>query len=232
MIASKSAKDPYDLLTDNQIVLRILNGEKELFEVLMRRNNQLLFRTIRSYFNDTTDVEDIMQETYIKAYRKLYQFNRESRFTTWLVRIGINEALQRKRKEKRLNTLPITKENEKVLRIPDITTLTVEEQFAQREKSTQLIEKALDSLPEKYKVVFILKEVEGMEVAQVAAGLQLSISNVKVRLHRARNMMKESILKMADVSELFEFGNEKCDRLVASVMKRIESESVSIKAVL
>ena len=88
------------VLPDHLVVEKVLNGETELFEILMRRYNELLYRTVRSYINQDSDVEDIMQDAYVKAYQKLYQFKNKSTFSTWLVRIGINEALQRKRKFK------------------------------------------------------------------------------------------------------------------------------------
>ncbi len=194
-----------------------------MFEILMRRHNQLLFRTIRSYFQESADVDDIMQDTYIKAFEKLHQFNKESLFSTWLVRIGINEALQRKRKLKKQYQLQSIDANDCiVLQIPDPTDMNPEKK-SMRTESVILIQRAIEQLPEKYKVVYMLKEVEGMEVAQVAAGLQLSISNVKVRLHRARNMMKDYILQLVDPSDLFEFGNEKCDRLVDAVLRKIST---------
>lgn len=212
-----------DFVQDNQIIEQILEGETELFEVLMRRHNQLLYRTIRSYFREEADVEDIMQDTYIKVFEKLYQFNKEAQFTTWLVRIGINEALQRKRKLKKQNELTfIDAEATEILQIPDTTTMNPEIK-SKVINPALFIENAIEDLPEKYKVVYMLKEVEGMEVTEVAAGLRLSVSNVKIRLHRARKMLKDSLLQVAGKSDLFEFGNERCDGLVARVLQRITS---------
>lgn len=206
---------------DNQVIEQILEGDTELFEILMRRHNQLLFRTIRSYFREEADVEDIMQDTYIKVFEKLHQFNKEAQFTTWLVRIGINEALQRKRKLKKHNGLRyIGAEDTEIFQIPDTTTMNPEIKSKVINPAV-FIENAIEGLPEKYKIVYMLKEVEGMEVSEVAAGLQLSVSNVKIRLHRARKMLKDSLLQIACKSDLFEFGNEKCDRMVDTVLKLI-----------
>lgn len=206
---------------DNQVIDQILEGDIELFEVLMRRHNQLLYRTIRSYFREEADVEDIMQDTYIKVFEKLYQFNKDAQFTTWLVRIGINEALQRKRKLKKHNGLKyIGSEDTEIFQIPDTTTMNPEIKSKVINPAI-FIENAIEGLPEKYKIVYMLKEVEGMEVAEVAAGLQLSVSNVKIRLHRARKMLKDSLLQTTCKSDLFEFGNEKCDRMVDTVLKLI-----------
>ena len=204
-------------IPDYVVVEKVLQGETELFEILMRRYNELLFRTIRSYID--VDVEDTMQDAYIKAYQKLYQFKNEAKFSTWLVRIGINEALQRKRKSKSYRTLDITQESS-IIQIPDTAAMDPENRTIQKE-SLVYIEKAIDALPSKYKIIYILKEIEGMDISEIAKSLELTKSNVKVRLHRARKMMKEFLLKSTNTQSIFEFGNHKCDRLVDKVMKEI-----------
>lgn len=204
-------------IPDYVVVEKVLQGETELFEILMRRYNELLFRTIRSYID--VDVEDTMQDAYIKAYQKLYQFKNEAKFSTWLVRIGINEALQRKRKSTRYRTLDITQESS-IIQIPDTAAMDPENRTIQKE-SLVYIEKAIDALPSKYKIIYILKEVEGMDISEIAKSLELTKSNVKVRLHRARKMMKEFLLKSTNTQSIFEFGNHKCDRLVDKVMNEI-----------
>ena len=206
-------------LTEVQIISRIIDGEIELFEILMRRCNQLLYRTIRSYADRETDIQDIMQDTYIKAFEKLYQFKMESKFSTWLIRIGINEALQRKRKSSKYQTISI-QQSDIVLQIEDINIMDPERKTMYKE-SAIFMERAIDTLPEKYRIVYMLKEVEGMGISEICDCLDLNASNVKVRLHRARIMLKDSILKMTDHSSIFEFGNSKCDSIVSNVMKHI-----------
>ncbi len=209
------------LMSDILIVERILQGQTEMFEILMRRNNQLLYRTIRSYLDIDADVEDTMQDAYVKAFQNLDQFKNEAMFSTWLVRIGINEALQRKRKSKKYHTVDIDQETG-TLQIADISFMNPESNTIYKE-SKAFIENAIDALPDKYKIVFMLKEVEGMEIAEISKGLDLSNSNVKVRLHRARNMMKDYLLKTTNTQDIFEFGNSKCDRIVENVMIRIQN---------
>lgn len=206
-------------ISDTVIIERILDGESELFEILLRRYNQILYRTIRSYLKDNSEIEDVMQETYINAYQKLYQFSNKSLFSTWLIRIGINEALQKNRKLDKIKLYTTTIED-KVYQLPDNNNMDQERKIAQIE-SAGYIEKAFEKLPEKYRIVFMLKEVEGMEVSEISECLAISSSNVKVRLHRGRSMMKEALLGFATKSELFEFGNAKCDRIVENVMKVI-----------
>lgn len=207
-------------LPDQVVVEKVLQGETGLFEILMRRYNELLYRTIRSYLDCDVDVEDTMQEAYIKAFQKLYQFRNEAMFSTWLVRIGINEALQRKRKSKKHRTIDITQESG-IMQIADTSFMDPESKTIHRE-SAAFIEKAIDALPIKYKTVYMLREVEGMAISEISKSLELTNSNVKVRLHRARNLMKDYILKRTNTQSVFEFGNHKCDRVVEKVMERIQ----------
>jgi len=210
-------------LPDTLIVQRILSGEKELFEILLRRYNQRLFRAVRSYLKDSDDIEDAMQETYLHAYEKLYQFKGSAAFSTWLVRIGINEALLRVRKLKKSQALYKEGEGsalENNIQLPDSKQMNPEKQAINSEIRL-LIEQAIDQLPEKYRAVYVLKEVEGMENSEIALCLGLSDSNIKVRLHRAKNLLKEALYKRSADTSIFEFGNSRCDRLVAYVMERI-----------
>jgi RNA polymerase sigma-70 factor (ECF subfamily) len=209
-------------LSDSIVVQRVLEGEKELFEILMRRYNQRLFRVIRSYIYSEDDVQDIMQDAYVKAYTKLYQFNYQSSFSTWLIRIAINEALQEIRKKKRLLTnYGKTESLENVFQLPDTNNMNPEKQAIKTETKA-LVEKAVDALPEKYRVVFVLHQIEGLSNPEIAACLKLSDSNVKVRLHRAKNLLKEELFKTTHDTSVFEFGNHKCDLLVENVMTRIQ----------
>ncbi|MCG2462547.1 RNA polymerase sigma factor [Flavobacteriaceae bacterium F89] len=217
----KEGAIPTQAMSDYVIVEKVLQGETELFEILMRRYNELLYRSIRSYLDREVEVEDIMQDAYIKAFQKLYQFRNEAKFSTWLVRIGINEALQYKRKSKKNRTIDLTQESG-VIQIADTSIMNPENKTIHRE-SAAFIEKAIDALPPKYKIVYILQEVEGMDISEISKSLDLTNSNVKVRLHRARNMMKEYLFKATKTQNVFEFGNHKCDRLVENVMKRIQT---------
>ncbi|APY12549.1 RNA polymerase subunit sigma-24 [Seonamhaeicola sp. S2-3] len=206
-------------LEEALIIEKVLNGETELFEILMRRNNELLFRTIRSYIDLESDVEDVMQDTYIKAFEKLYQFKNDAMFSTWLIRIGINEALQGKRRASKIKTIAL-QQDENILQIEDKNIMTPEHKTMYKESSC-FMEKAIDTLPEKYKIVYMLKEVEGLAITEISKCLDLSNSNVKVRLHRARTMLKDSILNLTDYTNIFEFGNSRCDRIVVNVMEYI-----------
>lgn len=219
METSNSIKDQLIIMGDEIIIERILSGETELFEILLRRYNQILYRTVRSYLNDEKEIEDVMQETYINAFQKLYQFSNKSLFSTWLIRIGINEALQKNRKLNKARSRTTILDEEAYL-LPDNTSIDQENKFVQKE-TAGFIERAFEKLPEKYRIVFMLNEVEGMNILEISKCLNISQSNVKIRLYRGRAMMKESLLNMVSKSELFEFGNSRCDRVIENVVKSI-----------
>ncbi len=210
-------------LSDSDVVARVLSGEKELYEILLRRNNQTLYRVVRSYLKEQEDIEDIMQNTYLKAYEKLYQFKHNSKFSTWLIRIGINEALARLKAKGKYFTLQNSNDNsinDRILEIPDAGQVNPEKNII-RQEAKQMLETAIDKLDIKYKNVYILREIEGMSIAEVSDCLKLSNSNVKVRLHRAKAKIKENLYESTSKNELFEFGLSKCDYLVEKVMKAI-----------
>ncbi len=210
-------------IKESEVIRRILGGEKELYEILVRRNNQKLYRIIRTYIKNGAEVEDVMQNTYLNAFAKLYQFKMESSFSTWLIRIGINEALSRlKEKQKlvHLNTAADTVKNTIVLEMPDKRQLNPQQQLIRKE-ATQLLENAIDSLNSKYRSVYVLKEVEGMSLKEVADALDLSVGNVKIRLHRSKAMLKDKLYHLTSDNSVFEFGYSKCDRLTEYVMTHI-----------
>jgi RNA polymerase sigma factor (sigma-70 family) len=219
LLAQASASHQID---DAAVIRRVLGGEKELFEILLRRYNQKLYRVIRSYLRDQDDIEDAMQETYLKAFGKLEQFMGNASFSTWLIRIGINEALLRlkRNKTRRLygDTTDLMQDN--IVQLPD-NDQTNPEKMTIGKETKQLIESAIDELPEKYRVIYVMKEVEGMDNAAISQCLGISDGNVKVRIHRTRSLMKDALLRLSSDARIFEFGNSRCDAVVDFVMRRI-----------
>lgn len=208
-------------LPDSEVVRRVMEGEKELYEILMRRNNQKLYRVIRTYLKEEHEVEDAMQNTYLKAYMKLHQFKAEAQFSTWLIRIGINEALARLRQKEKLTLAPQDDMlTYNVLQLPDANHMNPESGTIHKEMQ-QLLEKAIDALPEKYKVVYILREVEEMSTSEITQCLNISESNLKVRLHRAKASLKESLFELSATRQVYNFGSGRCDRMVEKVMKAL-----------
>ncbi|MCL6266161.1 RNA polymerase sigma factor [Flagellimonas myxillae] len=211
-------------ISDADIVERVLAGERELYEILIRRNNQKLFRVIRSYLQMDVEVQDIMQNTYLKAFEKLYQFKHGSQFSTWLIRIGINEVLARIREKDKIRSLdsnPSSAITKRLVEIPDTGQMNPEKRVI-RQEAKQLLEDAIDSLDIKYRTVYMLREIEGMSIKEVSSCLSVTPSNVKVRLHRAKLMLKERLYELTGGKEdVFGFGFGRCDRLSDLVMDQV-----------
>jgi len=210
--------------SDEEIVRRVLAGETALFEVLMRRNNQRLYRAVRSVVKVEVEVEDVMQQTYLAAYRALAGFEHAARLSTWLIRIGLNQALAARRRASRLSPLredPEPNEGEPVEQRPSLNP-SPEEAAGARELG-RLLERVLDGLPQAYRTVVILREVEGMSTQETAEVLGVSEDVVKTRLHRARNLVREGLYASAGraAGEPFPFHAPRCDRVVFAVLEEL-----------
>jgi len=205
-------------LTDEDIVERILGGETALFELLMRRYNQRLYRITRAIVKDEGEAEDVTQDAYVRAFEHLDQFAGRARFSTWLTRIAVHEASARLRRRGRQTDI---EESMPMLVSADAGP----EQRAADHELGQAIEDAVDSLPEGYGSVFMLREVEGLSTAETAACLDINPETVKTRLHRARALLRNHITARIGVAarETFQFAGARCDRTVAAVMARITS---------
>ncbi|MBJ7882896.1 RNA polymerase sigma factor [Gelidibacter salicanalis] len=210
-------------IAEAELIKRILSGEKELYEILVRRHNQKLFRVVRSYLKDEAEIADIMQNSYIKAFTKLQQFKLEASFSTWLIRIGINEALARLRetgKVYHMSELTERLNKNSILELPDHKQLNPQQKMIYNE-AKQLLENAIDQLDTKYRVVYMMREIEGMGLQDIATALELTLANVKVRLHRSKDLLKNKLFELSSDKDIFEFGNSKCDRITEYVMKNI-----------
>jgi len=209
-------------VSDEKIVERVLLGEKELYELLIRRYNQKLYRLIVGYLSNPDDIADVMQDTYLKAYEKLYQFKFNSSFSTWLIRIGINEALAKIRykiKYVQLNKMDPEIQNNLLEKVTP-SQLNPEKKVIQKE-TKRMLEESISNLESKYRVIYILKEIEGMKLSAISECLDISVPNVKVRLHRAKHMIKDELYKISADPDIFEFGSSKCDVLTRNIMQLI-----------
>jgi len=216
-------------LSDQEVVRRVLEGETALFELIMRRYNQRLYRVARAILRDDAEAEDVMQEAYVRAYEHLGQFAGRSQFATWLTRIAIHEALARLQRRKRTDQLGANARGEiGIDREVDVaaSALNPEEQLSVSELGRAL-ENAILSIPEQYRLVLMLRDVEQLSTTETAATLELSEENVKVRLHRARAMVRKSLFAQAgtEAPRAFGFMGERCDRVVAQVMAKISAAS-------
>jgi len=208
-----------DHSSDEEIVRRIVGGDAALFEILMRRHNQRIYRAVRAVLRADDDAEDVMQQAYLNAYQHLRQFAGDAQFSTWLTRIAVNEALGRRRKR----TKALGQGTEDV----DISFVESDtpdpEQQASNSELRDVMEREVAALPDAFRVVVVMRDVEGLSTSETAECLGISEDLVKQRLHRARAMLRENLYQRAGVTlaSLFAFGNARCDRVVAAVMARI-----------
>lgn len=203
-----------DILSDEEVVDRILNGEIHLYEGLMRKLNLRLYRISMSIINEDEEVEDIMQTTYLNAYRQLSNFKHQSSFSTWIIRILINESLLHKKKRLKREQMLIESTYN------DYHSETPLENLMNKELKV-ILEKAVAKLPEKYRMVFVMREVQGMSTNETMEALEIGESNVKIRLTRAKEMLRAELNNYWQPKEIFEFNLVRCDVIVNHVMQRI-----------
>lgn len=217
--ASQPAAAP-TTLSDEEVVERVLAGDTSLFEILMRRSNQRLFRVARGILADDGEAEDVMQDAYVRAFRELASFRGEARFSTWLTRIACHEALARAQKRRRLVSISGLGGGEPP--DPPAPTANPEQDLENRELQTVLRE-AVEVLPDPLRAVFCLREIEGLSTEQTADALGLTIENVRVRLHRAKLGLRQTLDARIgrEVRRLYLFDGDRCDRVVEGVFRRL-----------
>lgn len=205
---------------DTDLVARVLHGDKAAYEVLIRRHNQRLFRAARAIVRDDDEAEDVVQQVWLAAYQKLAGFRGDAALTTWLTRIVVNEALGRRRRRQRgEHHLALIDEEAQAAagaRSPEDEAATGE--------LGRMLEAHIDRLPDIYREVLVLRDVEEMTTAETASCLGVSEETVRVRLHRARREMQSSLSEAVGVSmpHAFRFAGARCDRIAAGVMAAID----------
>jgi RNA polymerase sigma-70 factor, ECF subfamily len=212
-------------LQDEEVVKRVLAGETALFEILMRRYNQRLYRVSRIILRDDGEAEDVMQDAYVRAYEHLDQFAGKAAFSTWLTRIAVHEALARKRRRGRHEELDaLQMMNGDSMQILKSSAPSPEANTAQAQ-ARQLLEEAIEALPAAYRSVVVMREVEEMSVAETADVLGVSQAVVKTRLHRAHAMLRRELYTRAQgrSTDLYPFHAPRCDRVVKAVFERINA---------
>ena len=219
-VVSGATLDRWTALSDEDVVSRVLEGQTALYEVLMRRYNERIYRAARSIVRDEDEAEDVMQQAYVNAYFHLRQFDRRARFSTWLTRIAIHEAITRARKRGRYDAVDFgEEENQAVERHPSRNP----EHHAFTGELRALLESSIDELPDGLREVFMLREVEGLNTAETADCLGVSEDVVKTRLSRSRAALRNRLGERAGIVEpdAFRFPQPRCDRIVAAVFARI-----------
>jgi RNA polymerase sigma-70 factor (ECF subfamily) len=205
------------VLSDEQVVRRVRDGENDLYEIIMRRYNQRLFRVIRSILRDEGETEEVIQDAYVRAYEHLDQFEGRSKFSTWLTKIAIYEAYARLKSRKRTSGFDDYMEQLMATsdRSPEERTFDAE--------MRSLLEIAVDSLSDEHRSVLIMRDIEGMSTSETADCLEITEENVKVRLFRARAAIRRQLFERvgAATPRAFQFLGERCDRIVNRVLERI-----------
>lgn len=201
-------------ITDNDIIKKVLDGDKDCYALIMRRYNARLYRLGMSMMSNNAEVEDVMQTVYVNAYQNLGKFSFKSAFSTWLTRILINECLQRLKKRKHT----VAFQEEATNQVTDVQNPVIKMLHSELKS---VLEEAISQLPEKYRIVFIMREVENMNIAETKDCLNITAVNVKVRLNRAKALLRKS-LKMYYQDGIFQFHLSRCNRLVETVLKQLQ----------
>jgi len=224
-VASAAQIARFQDITNESLVKRVLEGDTALFEVLMRRHNQRLYRIARAVLREDGEAEDVMQDAYVKAYEHLHQFEGRASFSTWLSRIALYAALARLRRRKRVVELDTIPDSEKETMHSLQSSAPSPEYEASSAEIRRLLEQEVDALPDNYRAVFVLHDVEDVDVAEVADILDISPENVKTRLHRAHMLLRKRLYLRtgAQSHEAFLFHASRCDRVVKAVFARLES---------
>ncbi|MGE5424322.1 MAG: sigma-70 family RNA polymerase sigma factor [Syntrophothermus sp.] len=214
--------DKMQEFTDTEVIEKILQGNVKWFEILIRRNNPLLYKTGRSYGYSHEDTQDLMQDTFVDAYTSLSRFEGRSSFKTWITRIMLNNCYRRRQKFSFKNELSGSIADTAIPMFSKPENRDPIKAVMGKELNS-VIETALANVPLEYRMTFTLREINGLNTAETAEALNISESNVKVRLNRAKTLLRKEIEKSYSAAEIFEFNAVYCDSMVERVMKIIHS---------
>jgi RNA polymerase sigma-70 factor (ECF subfamily) len=212
--------------SDTELVARALARDEIAVRAIIRANNRRLYRLARGILRNDGEAEDVVQETYVRAFTHLTDFRGESSLSTWLSRIAMNEALGRLRRERpsiELASLPQGALEAQIIQFPLMSAADDPEKSMAQREIQHVVEGAIDELPEPFRIVFITRVLEGMNVEETAEILDLKPETVKTRLHRARAMLRGNVEKKIGpvIMDAFPFAGRRCDRLTDAVLKRL-----------
>ncbi len=207
---------------DIDIIQKVLQGEVELFEILIRRNNSFLYKTGRSYNFNHEDTQDLMQDTLVDAYTHLAKFENRSSFKTWIIKIMLNNCFKKQQKFSFKNEMANNISEKSIPMFQHRQNTDTGKTVANRELNL-IIENSLQQVPLDYRMVFSLREMNGLNVMETAEALNISEANVKVRLNRAKTMLRKEIEKTYTAEDIFEFNLVYCDAITNNVMKQLKS---------
>ena len=219
------------LADERSLVERAKSGDQSAFRAIMEQNNRRLYRVARAVMKDDTEAEDVVQETYLRAFFNLSKFRGESSLSTWLTRIVLNEALGRKRKQRAMMTLETVETAQEtsaqIIQFPAMTTETDPERSAAQHEIRKLLERAMDALPEPFRVVFVMRDVEEISIEEAAIHLGIRPETVKTRLYRARRLLRQSLggQLASTLKDTFPFAGVRCARITEAVLSRLKEDS-------
>jgi RNA polymerase sigma-70 factor (ECF subfamily) len=227
MVSPAEVSTSQEQLSDEEVVARVLAGETGMFEIVMRGHNQRLYRVARAILRNDGEAEDVMQDAYVRAYEHLDQYAGRAKFSTWLTRVAVHEALARQHRGNRYQELKPTSEREGDPMDRFASLAPDPEQQASNSEIRTLLEEAVERLPDAYRTIFMLRDVEDMSTTDTAEVLEITEDNVKVRLHRARALLRKSLYARAGMErkEAFNFHAVRCDRVVKNVFERIQKQA-------
>ena len=219
----------YSALDDLALAARVRSGDRQAFRQIMQRCNQRLFRVVRSVIRDDAEAEDVVQETYLQAYQKIDDFRGEASLATWLSRIGLNEAfgrLRRRRSTVEIDAMESGMDTEaRLIPFPSRPHAEDPATHAARSQLRAVLEQAVDELPEAFRTVYVLRDIEGCSVRETADALSLREETVRTRLHRARRQLRELLQEQFScvMDGAFPFLGARCAAMTREVMARIET---------
>ena len=212
------------MAADADLIGRARGRDEGAIRAIIKANNQRLYRLARGILRDDAEAEDVVQETYIRLFTHLEDFRGDSSLTTWLSRIAINEALGRLRKRKAALAADATAQaSAQIIQFPQSSDSNDPEKTMAQREIQRVVERAIDELPDPFRLVFIARVMEGMSVEATAQLLDLNPVTVKTRLHRARTMLRDNVERQVGpvMLDTFPFAGSRCERLTDSVMKRL-----------
>jgi RNA polymerase sigma-70 factor (ECF subfamily) len=209
-----------------ELVRLALSRDEAAVRAIIKANNRRLYRLARGILRNDNEAEDVVQETYVRAFTHLAEFRGDSGLSTWLSRIAMNEALGRLRRQRpsvELSSLPSGTLEAQIIQFPLLSATDDPERTMAQREIQHVVEGAIDELPEPFRMVFITRVVEGMNVEETADILGLKPETVKTRLHRARTMLRDNVERKIGpvVMEAFPFAGRRCDRLTEAVLTRL-----------
>jgi RNA polymerase sigma-70 factor (ECF subfamily) len=229
MLNTKALPAPdFDLLSDAELIALARQRHPQALRFIVQFYNRRLYRVARSVLRDDGDAEDAVQEAYVRAFGALDSFRGDASLSTWLTRIALNEALGRLRKRRPTTDLtaldaPEERDRMRVIPFPLMKSDADPEKAAARQQIRRVLEHAIDELPDPFRIVFVMRDVEEMSVEETAAQLHLHPATVKTRLHRARARLREAVKAQLEsaLQDAFPFGGLRCARTADAVLQRL-----------